>query len=206
MLLDLFLVTYFFMQELLVKEAYLVLPYKKKTYPFLVKQASFSEILEFDFYLKKDNEEIVQHIFDLMKKLNPDFTKEIFEQITPEQFSIIYKFFLKNYCTWFYEISEKKDKKDVKPIENIPFSSVIASIIANTNETMESLLKLTWEQITYLSQGLVYNVNEQSKEWKQENIRNKGKKELKDGVHDDVLKILREQREKVNAKFITNKK
>lgn len=194
------------MQELLVKEAYLVLPYKNKKYPFLIKQASFAEILEFDFFLKKDNESIVKHVYSLMKWLNKDFDEKIFEQITPEQFSIIYKFFLNHFCTGFYEIPKETDKKVKKPIEKIPFSAVVASIIKNSNETMESLLKLTWEQIMYMSEGMVYNINEQTPEWQAENKRNIGKKEIKDGVHDDILAKLRKQRAKVNAKFINNNK
>ncbi|MCK4500365.1 hypothetical protein KAU11_07700 [Candidatus Babeliales bacterium] len=117
------------MQELLIKDAPLIIPYGKKKYLFIIKQASLSEILEFDFYLQKDKE-IVKHILSLLKKLNPDFTNNVFNKISPEGFSQIHNFFLKNYCTGFYELKKDKKQAEIKKssvdIEKVPFSSIIA--------------------------------------------------------------------------------
>lgn len=192
----------FFMEELLVKEAILSIPFKYKTYNFIIKQASLQEIIEFDFYLKQENESIVKYIYEILENLDKEFNKGIIKYITPEQHSKIHDFFIKNYCKWFYEI--KKESEVKKSIENTPFSSVIAWILTNTNETMQSLLKLTWEQITYISEWLVYNSNEQTPEWKEENRTKQNKKDIKSWIHDETLEWLREQREKVIAKFINN--
>lgn len=194
------------MQELLVKEAILVIPYKSKKYTFIIEQANFSKILEFDFYLKRDNTDIVKHVFTILQKFNKDYTKNMFNTISPEIYNKVHSFIIKNYCTSFYTIKEKLKKKDDIEIETAPFSSVIAFIIKHSNETMESLLKLTWEQIEYLSDWIIYNLNDLTKEWKEENELNQYKKDKKAGKFDDTLTKLRKQRDKVNAKFINNKK
>lgn len=194
----------FFMEELLKKEAILSIPFKNKTYNFTIEQASLQKIIEFDFYLKQENESIVKYIYEILESLNKEFNEKVIEYITPKQHLKIHDFFIKNYCKWFYEI--KKKSEVTESIEKIPFSSIIASILTNTNETMESLLKLTWEQITYISEWLVYNANEQTTEWKEENKTKQNKKDIKNWVHDETLEWLREQREKVIAKFINNQK
>ena len=197
----------FFMEELLVKEAILSIPFKHKTYKFVLKQASLKDIIEFDFYLKQENDTISKHIYELLKSLNKDFERDfdkIILNITFEIHCKIHDFFLKNYCTWFYEKKEKS--KVVESIEKTPFSSIIASILTNTNETMESLLKLTWEQITYISEWLVYNTNNQTPEWKEENRTKLNKKDIKDWIHDDTLEWLREQRGEIMSKLFNVQK
>jgi len=195
------------MQDLLRKEAVLKIPFKKESFIFIIPQATLYEILEFDYYVKKDDGSIVQHIFNILKAIEPKFTAKHFNHIKSDYFSKIYIFFLKNYCSGFYDLtSTVEDSREVdEEIEGRPFNSTIASIITASNETMESLLNLTWDQISYMFEGFVYNQNEQTDEGKKENLKNKTKEELKKGKYDETLENLRKQREKVNAKYISKK-
>lgn len=198
------------MKELLKKEALLTIPYQKKKYIFLIRQASLEEIIEFDYYLQQENEAIVKYILILLKKLNPEFKDEIFHALTPEQYANIHKFFLKNYCTGFYETkndtNQAKEKKDADSVEKVPFSAIIAGVLSNTNETLESLLKMTWEQIEYITEWLNWNANELTPKGKEENKKKQFKKEKEQGAYKETLEKLRANRAKINAKFINNQK
>ena len=120
--------------------------------------------------------------------------------ISQENFRKIFDFFLETYAKWFY-----LKEKWTEWWENTPFSSVIAFILQNTNETLQSLKKLTWEEINFISEWIIYNMNEQTKEWKELNKKNQAKKDIKDGKYDNTLGKLRKNREKIMAKF-NNKK
>ena len=137
------------MQELLHKEApltikitkkFLFIPYKKSFY-FEVKQANLNELVEFDYFLKSSGIAIINYLALLLTKINKKFSKKDFYKLTPEQFEKVLDFFLKNYCRGFYNLQENKtsNKKKTEP-ENIkPFSSVLAFIFENSNETRKSL-------------------------------------------------------------------
>jgi len=192
------------MQELLSKEWVLKINIWKDDFSFLIKQATLIEIVEFDYYMKKDSNEIVTYIFEILqksKKWDLNFTEKHFTEIKPDKFKNIFDFILWTYCRWFYNQKETKTKKAKNLSWEAPFSSLLAFIFQNSNETLESIKKCTWEEIQYLSEWIIYNLNEQTPKWKAENAKNQVKKELASGMYDDTLEKLKANRAKVMAKF-----
>lgn len=175
----------------------------KKTFVFKIKQASLFEIIEFDFYMQKSWLEIIDHIFNILQKLNPKFKKRYFKKIKIENFKKILNFIIKSYCKNYYKKPGKKINK--KNQTEVPVYSMISFIIEHSNETIESLLNQTWEAIEYIFDWIERNINEQSKDWKLRNKQKILKKELKEWKYDKSLERIKSNREKILNHF-KNKK
>ena len=79
------------------------------------------------------------------------------------------------------QISKNKKKKNTSPIY-----SAIIFLFQKSNETMNSLLEMTWEQIEFLSSGIGWNENEKSKKGQRINKNEEFRDEISD---EEALKI-----------------
>jgi hypothetical protein len=144
-------------------------------------------------------------LFDfLMKKTTQSvkLTKELFEQLGETHIANLSNFIFDTYAKDFFEKSNKP-KKEEDLFQNVkaPSSSLICLILEKTNESIESLLDMTWEQIVYLVEGIIWNLNAQTKEGQDKNKRNARMKMLKEETSDeDALAAIKKMEKKLNEK------
>lgn len=149
------------------------LKFLKRNFCFDINQATLEELIEFDYYLKKDLE-YIQYIYKILNRINPKFKIKHFNKIYLEDFEQIIQFVTNNYCKDFYNNDNSNTAKDWKQNDEVPFYATIKWILDNSNETLSSLLKLNREQIkNILIEWSIYWNNEKSEKWK---LLNKQKK------------------------------
>jgi len=148
-----------------------------ETFTFVYLQGSLRETLlvkeSIDRWGNLDN-----WLFEFLIKnqeSGPELTRHTFEQMTPRKILDLSNFILSTYCKGYFEkVKESEDatmegKKSQKIVTNAPFSSTICVLLEKTNETLETLLDMTWEQITYIISGIVWNMNESTPKGKARN-------------------------------------
>lgn len=62
-------------------------------------------------------------------------------------------------------------EEDKTPTTNAPESASICTLLRKSNETVETLLSMTWAQFSFLVDGIVYNENEKTKEGQIRNLQ-----------------------------------
>lgn len=172
----------------------------EKTVKFTYQQAIFKEILSLCKTIE-DQINLGEWLYDfLMKKCTQDvkMIKEDFNMLNEDQVTRIMNFTLDTYGRKYFSTSEKID---IKKKAKSPSSSFITFILKETNETLDSLLNLTWEQIEFLQEGVVWNLNEQSKEGRQRNKMQAIMKEAREELSDeDALKQVRAMEKRLKHK------
>ena len=121
---------------------------------------------------------------------NVKLTPKLYNQLTQEQFLKIIEILLNSYAKGYFKkdrIEEKlgEKKKKNKPRRAAPPGTLIAYLMENTNETMESLLNMTWAQIEFVLEGIVWNHNEQTEEGKRRNQQKLRMTDLKDSTDEE---------------------
>lgn len=158
----------------------------KKTISY--KQATLKEILRMIHWFKKDD-----HIGFLSELLS--IQKSRMEKISTRRIREILEFIMNTYAKGFFGKTKKASGK------SSPISSSICSILQNSNETLSSLLEMTWEQISFLVEGMVWNSNELTKKGKAKNKFKMAQEEFKEEVSDDeAIKIAREMKKRADQK------
>lgn len=98
-----------------------------------------------------------------------------FEFLMPERVLEIVDWLTRTYAKGFFKKSKKRAKiagEDQQEEEaKAPQSALICFLLKETNESLESLLDLTWEQIDFLLEGSMWNQNAQTKEGQKRNER-----------------------------------
>lgn len=97
--------------------------------------------------------------------------------------------------------SSKRPRKEQKE----PESSFIMFLLENSNETIESLLRLTWRQVEFMKDGIIWNLNSQTKKGQERNAQkmrmDNSRAEMSD---DEALEKAKALREKI--RIANNKK
>lgn len=175
---------------------------KKITFEF--DQGRFRDVLDIKEKLK-EAEDVKEWLFDfLMKKTKQSvrLTRRMFDQMPDDYVANISNFIFDTYAKGFFEKSKKKHVeidsfKNVKP----PFSSLICLLLEKTNEPLESLLDMTWEQINYLLDGIIWNTNAQTESGRKKNASDARMGMMREELSDeDALKAVQELEKKMNAK------
>lgn len=175
---------------------------KAKLIHFEYEQAKFKDLIEMQSKIN-DDESLRKWLLNFLMektKQSDKLTVNLFNQISTFEINSIMEFLFKTYAKGFFE----KEKSGSKGRKKSPDSSLICTILEKTNETVESLLNMTWDQIKFLSEGITWNLNAQSKKGQQANERNLRLKELKENFSDKdteaALKGLNERILKRNLK------
>lgn len=204
------------MLELLPKTYKIELTFSKDyIVQFKYRQGTFRDLLELS-YLVKHDKSLIRWLYNflngqcerkiikkpkkrfnfLMKKKvhNGKISMRTFNLLSKEKLETILDFILNTYGKDFF-MSKNDFVPKVKT--HAPTSSMIAYILEHTNETVETLLDLSWEQIKYLFDGIVYNANEQTKKGQARNKTNMRMKQAKEAMSDEeALKQVKEMEER----------
>jgi hypothetical protein len=176
---------------------------KAKLIHFEYEQASFRDLIEMQRKINDDDSLRKWLLNFLMEKTKQSdkLTVDLFNQLSTFEINSIMEFLFKTYAKGFFEKEKSSSSKRGK---KSPDSSLICTILEKTNETVESLLDMTWDQIKFLSEGITWNLNAQSKKGEQANQRHLRMKELKESFSDKdtdaALKGLNERILKRNLK------
>ena len=189
----------FYMKHLYRKTYYLEIKIprkilKDKEILFKYKQGTINQLLELSNWIGKQYDVrgyILHFLNDICfegKISSKDFRKIKFRHTTK-----IFNYIMNTLGKDYFNQEKSKDSN------NIPTSSFIASICKQLKMSALDFLQLTWEQVSYLSDGIVWNNNEMTKEGKRENIRNSMKNRTKTPATDEEIAELRRIDAKINA-------
>jgi len=146
----------------------------KKTLEFEFQEGTMNELQEVAEVVSGEDKEkkLSIWLFDFLNK-SGKIPKKQFSGLTSNMVEQIIANILKNWGGGYF------DKTGKKGTSNAPESSVICFVLGKSNETVSSLLSLTWRQLNFIISGIVWNENEKTKEGKIENLRNmKGNTDL----------------------------
>ena len=179
----------------------------KETFRIHFEQATLRELLEMSDVVK-DHDSLNTWLFKFLSKNargNGKITMKLYGQLTVKHVNSIIEYLMETYAKGYFEKAE--EGKEPKPAK-APSSSFIAFLLSNSNETVDSLLGMTWEQIEYLLEGVAWNVREQSKDGRAENKRLWIKKQSEKAISDkEALELIRKMEKRLpNVKFKQNAK
>lgn len=123
----------------------------------------------------------------------------------------LYFFILETYCYGYIDVKKLKNKmeskeggKGGKKEQKEPESSFIMFLLENSNETIESLLRLTWRQVEFMKEGIIWNLNSQTKKGQERNAQkmrmDNARAEMSDDEALERAKILRDKIRMANSK------
>ncbi len=123
----------------------------------------------------------------------------------------LYFFVLETYCYGYIDVKKLKNKmesqessKRGKKEQKEPEASFIMFLLENSNETIESLLRLTWRQVEFMKEGIIWNLNSQTKKGQERNAQKMRMDNSRAEVSDDEAleraKALREKIRIANSK------
>jgi hypothetical protein len=199
------------MQEMLRKKYRLELEFfgrfnRPKTIYFVFEQARLRDLLEMKEEIHTP-EKLKAWIQDfLMKKTSQSdkLTLKLYQQLGTDQRMKIFEFLLDTYAKGFFKpkmVQSDDEQKTFKKTYEAPTSSMISLILEKSGENMESVLNMTWEQIDYLTEGIVWNLNAQTKEGVKRNERHMRLKDLSNNAADDELDQIKQLEERINKKL-----
>ena len=168
------------MQELLRKDFELDVLWKT----FKYKQLTFQECLDFDFEMRKKDFDVSKWAYNLLKHT---ISKKEFYTINLQKFLDVY---LDTAMRGFYS------KKTSKWWKEAPTSSFIVWVCKYLKITPKEYLEYTPEAINYLVEGMIWNLNEQTKEWQRKNKISLMSKDTKEWNKDEDLEAVLEMRKK----------
>jgi len=146
------------------------------------KQLSYYECIELHYLITK---------WLNIKEWTYNFLKDkiiiTYEDLSKIDIDKFFNIYLDTACRWFYS-------KDKKKNETIPFEAYITFLSKEINIDPLTLIKeYTPEAINCITDGIIYNINEQTEQWRNKNrinqeIKNTPKEE-KDKILKNVEKI-----------------
>ncbi len=113
-----------------------------------------------------------EFLYNFLNNIQKISKKQLWRVTIARQQEIL-QFILDTYAKDFFS-----NKQEIAVKNKAPFSSLIAYLIKETSETVETLNTYTWETIQFLIDWLVYNVNETTPEGKRNNRINSNLKEV----------------------------
>jgi len=195
------------MKELLRKTFRLDLELKDgRAVNFQIKQGTFRELLLMSKAIESGIT-LKQWLVDFLianQQGDVKITPADFEFLMPHRVAEIVDWLTKTYAKGFFT-TKKAAKSEEEARTKAPDSSIICFVLMDTNETVESLLDLTWEQVEYLIEGCLWNRNGQTKEGQKRNERTLRAKLVRQDWDDnraaDLLKRMEARHAKGEVKF-----
>lgn len=178
------------MKEMLRKKYRISVQFSKRhSVDFDYDQLGMGDVI--DFMHSSDQ---IQWAMDfLSKKATPSakVKPKHFASLSHKQWQGIGAILLKSFTE-----AQGNSKRKVR--EQAPFSSMICLIMEHTNETFESILNLTWDQINFLVDGIRWNIRSQSKKAREENKREMLRKRSQAAMTDqEALEKAKEMEERL---------
>lgn len=171
-----------------------------KTYS--LEQLSYYDCLEFYHKILQKNFDIIEWSYEeISKKIEID--KEEFQKIDINKF---FKFYIDYACKWFFWV--KLNNSSSESIAT--FSSFLCFLSEKIHlHPLWILKEYTPEQLEEISEWIIFNLNEQTKEWRQKNrikhLQKQNKWSKKE--NDEDLKYIQEKREEYKKKkLLSNNK
>lgn len=156
----------------------------KREKVFCFEQGTLRELLEFSQWLK-DEDDVIDWLHYFLNKSGKISRKEL-KKLGGEKINGIIDYLMGTFGKDFFQKTNKET------VEKAPMSSFFAFVMEKTGENLDSLLDLTWEQIIFVSEGIVWNGNQQTKKGRQENQIKFALKKSKEEISDeDALEIAR---------------
>jgi len=166
----------------------------KRKLKFKFKQGIFKDLIEIPKFLSED------WLFTFLNK-HGKITKTQFNAILPFRKKQILEYVLDKYSFGMFKGNKELTNNPLLNLNTPPFSSLVCFLTQNTSETLEDLLGYTWEQIQFLIEGAIYNLNEKTKEGQRMNKRNTLRKQTNTNrTREEDLKIAKEFLNKINTK------
>lgn len=177
---------------------------KGKIILFEYQQATLAELLEMGQTITNQTS-LTAWLYNFLSKnaKNGDkITMRMFAQMKAEHLNKIVSHLLETYAKGYFREATKQEKENA-PKQKAPDSSFFALIFEHSNETAESLLKLTWEQIEYIIDGITWNLRGQTKEGQAENRRQWALRESRSSISDkDALERVKQLEKRLATKKI----
>lgn len=136
-------------------------------------QGTFGELLEMSETMEASNEGLLIWLADFITDHSVDGEGIAAEELAKLPSSALIKIlqpildsFARGYFSRLDNEKETKMKAEKYPS---PKSSFVCYILQNSNETLESLKRMTWEMIINIQEGIIWNLREQTKEGQKEN-------------------------------------
>lgn len=150
--------------------------WKTKIATISYKQASMKELYEFLNAIDWDKDAVYDWIYDfLVKNSNIKWNDIKYLLMDIDNLFKIVK------DTYFHGVFEEKNEKTSKKPDYVPEQSIIVFLSEKFCMDPDSLIeKYTPEMITYYSEGILWNINEQTKEGKAKNKAKANRKRIED--------------------------
>jgi hypothetical protein len=181
---------------------------KGKTITIEYRQATLNELLELG-ELVNTPESLTTWLYGFLCKNAVEsgkMTLKKFSQLKTKNINEICSHIFKTYAKGYFTETKKGDKKSI-PKQTAPDSSLFALIFEHSNETIDSILNLTWEQVEYLIDGMTWNLRGQTKDGQGENRRQWAMRQSKSALSDeDALKEVRKLEKRIKIKRSKNAK
>ena len=167
---------------------------KPKVIKFKFKQATFGQLLEMMHWLKDGSFD--EYLFYFLNNICiGKISEKDLSKINIKHMNNIYSFLMSTFGKGFFS-KKTKNKKNAK---NIPFNSFLASMCSQLIP-FNDFLELTWEQIEYLADGLIWNNNETTKKGRRENMMKLMKDKLDNTDRNDAIKAIISLKKRIEKK------
>lgn len=175
-----------------------------KTVYINYEQATLRDLLQMGKTINNP-ESLTVWLYDFLSKNtknNDKITLKMFANLQTIHINNIVTYLFSTYAKgYFKEVKEGEDKET--PKQKAPDSSLFALIFEETNETIESLLNMTWEQIEFLLDGITWNLRGKTKEGQAENSRQWALRKSRESMSDnEAIEHVRKLEEKLATKKI----
>jgi len=175
---------------------------EQKTIEIEYLQGTFGEILEMAEVLEDDRSSgLLVWLSEFISKSNgagDTLTVDELRVIPTEALTKILNPILETFAKGYFQKIDDEKQRSVDYLP--PDSQFICFILEHTNETLESLKRMTWESIKALNEGIVWNLREQTKEGKKQNKAQAAlaaqRRELSD---EDAIRITRELEKRMDS-------
>lgn len=174
----------------------------KKTIVIEYKQATLRELLEIGEVIKNEKT-LTVWLYDFLCKnsvKNGKITLRMFEGLKSKNANAIITYLLSTHGKGYFKEMNSEKKEEIQE-QTAPDSSLFVMIFEHSNETMESLLDLTWEQIEYIIDGITWNMRGKTKEGQSENRRQWARRQSEKNINKvDALKQIEMLEKRISNK------
>jgi len=157
---------------------------KSKVILLKYKEASIIEIIDF----LKSEKQIIEYFSDFILSNSNATEKDLWEIL--KNFDIIWKQLNNTFLKWLDNTKKEKIWWTSIKQDNWWFNAYIVLLSEKLNiDPMKILTKYTLNQLNYFTEWIIYNINEQTEQWKAKNRMNNIKKQREDLNDKDAQKI-----------------
>lgn len=176
---------------------------EEKEFVIFHSTATFAETLSLQSALSSGSEQAEEYMKEFVVSHGID--ESVYKNMREKEKHSLLDHLMHKYCKGYFA---KKGDKKVDNVDEAPMSSLVCFVLKYSNETLESLLKLTWSQISFLLEGIIWNLNEKTKKGKEKNRADMRRKAFEsEYTNDEALEAVRvlEEKLKRDKELLQNK-